>query len=152
MTHRQWSSRRSRGLRGVATVILVVGSLLLTTTTGAAAQPPPPCINYVHHEPGGRVEVDLRLDPRSGTFGSLVVFWFINDPGAAPGIYNWSHIVNGRSLTPRLDIKDDNFHTTFHTREGWFFGDTYKFQATHYSPATRTTYVSAVNECLITPR
>ncbi len=62
------------------------------------------------------------------------------------------HIVNGRPLGSRLDIKDDNFHTTFHVTEGWHFGDTYKFQATHFSPTTRTTYISAVNECLITPR
>ena len=136
-------------------VIFVVASLFVTVAGEASGQPPPPpppCINYVHREPGGRVEVDLRLDPRTGTFTSLVVFWFLNDPGVAPGFYNWSHIVNGRSLTPRLDIKDDNFHTTFRSQEGWFFGDTYKFQATHYSPVTRTTYISVVNECLITPR
>jgi hypothetical protein len=129
---------------------LVVGLLMTTAGTGFA-QPPPPCINYVHREEAGRVEVDLRLS-KDGTWSSLAVFWFINDAGAAPGFYNWSHLVNGRSLTPQIIWKDDNFHTTFHARDGWYFGDTYKFQATHYSPATKTTYVAAVNECLITPR
>jgi hypothetical protein len=87
-----------------------------------------------------------------GKYSTLTIFWFINDVPARPGIYNWSHLVNGRSLTPRIDIKDDNLHTIFRAIEGWHFGDTYKFQGTHYSPATKTTYVAAVNECLITPR
>jgi hypothetical protein len=129
----------------------LTSALFFTFSGTAVAQPPPPCLNYVHREEGGRVEVDLRLS-RDGTYSSLAVFWFLNDEGSAPGFYNWSHVVNGRSLTPQLILKDDNFHTTFHSREGWYFGDTYKFQATHFSPATRTTYVSAVNECLITPR
>jgi hypothetical protein len=142
--------RRSTGRATVVTA-LVVGLLLATAGTGSA-QPPPPCINYVHHEEAGRVEVDLRPDPDTGTYSTLTVFWFINDVEARPGIYHWTHIVNGKPGSLHVELKDDNVHTAFKAREGWFFGDTYKFQATHYSPATQTTYVAAVNECLITPR
>lgn len=98
------------------------------------------------------MEVDLRFDPATGAYSTLTIFWFINDVAGRPGIYNWSHLVNGRSYKPRFDIKDDNFHTAFRVIDGWHFGDTYKFQGTHYSNATRTTYIAAVNECLITPR
>jgi hypothetical protein len=142
--------RRSTGQ--VAACAALVVSLLLITCGTASAQPPPPCINYVHHEEAGRVEVDLRFDPATGTYSTLTIFWFINDVAGRPGIYNWSHLVDGRSRTPRLDIKDDNFHTAFRSIDGWYFGDTYKFQGTHYSNTTRTTYIAAVNEFLITPR
>lgn len=63
------------------------------------------------------------------------------------------HIDNGTpDSPPRFDIKDDNLHTAFRMSEGWRYGDRYRFQATHFSPATNTTYVAAVNECLIVPR
>jgi hypothetical protein len=138
-------------VRAIVVIAAVLGILMATAGTGFA-QPPPPCINYVHHEEAGRVEVDLRFDPKVGQYSTLTIFWFINDIPARPGIYNWSHVANGRSLTPRIDIKDDNFHTAFRAVDGWHFGDTYRFQGTHYSAATRTTYIAAVNECLITPR
>ncbi|WP_300007997.1 hypothetical protein [Pseudonocardia sp.] len=131
---------------------MACAAVLTGATPGVAAAQPPPCINYVHTEEAGRVEVDLRLDPATGNFSTLTIFWFINDAGAQPGIYNWSHVVNGVSQTPRIDIKDDNFHTAFRAVDGWYFGDTYRLQATHYSNATNTTYVAAVNECVITPR
>jgi hypothetical protein len=150
MTNRCRGSGRLRGPAGIAAGLVVCFALAITGT--AVAQPPPPCIEYVHREEGGRVEVDLRFDPKSGTFSSLAVFWFINDIAARPGIYHWTHIVNGKPKHFHSEFKDDNVHTTFKAQEGWFFGDTYKFQATHYSPATRTHYISVVNECLITPR
>jgi hypothetical protein len=143
---------RCRSAARANVVIAIVLGILMTTTGTGFAQPRPPCINYVHHEEAGRVEVDLRFDPAVGQYSTLTIFWFINDVSARPGIYNWSHFVNGRSLTPHIDIKDDNFHTAFRAIEGWYFGDTYRFQGTHYSAATNTTYVAAVNECLITPR
>ncbi|MGQ0574492.1 MAG: hypothetical protein ACT4RN_09840 [Pseudonocardia sp.] len=147
-----FSSDRRRHLARVSVgVSLVIGSLLSVASV-ADAQIPPPCHNYVHREEAGSVEVDMRFDPKTGAFSTLAVFWFINDPGAQPGIYNWSHLVNGRSLTPRIDLKDDNFHTTFRAADGWKYGDTYKLQATHYSNVTQTTYIAAVNECTLVPR
>jgi hypothetical protein len=77
-------------------IAVVLGMLMAAAGTGFAQ--PPPCINYVHHEEAGRVEVDLRFDPAVGTYSTLTIFWFIDDVAARPGIYNWSHLVNGRSL------------------------------------------------------
>lgn len=147
-------SARTRSRR--AALVLAVAAATFAASTGAAAAQPgiQPCINYVHTEPGGRVQVDLRRDRLTGRESVLTVWWFINDVGAPPGIYQWSHVVNGVPRSLHVDLKDDNLHTGFRSNEdgGWKFGDRYKFQATHYSAVTRTTYVSAVNECIITPR
>ena len=140
-------------------VTVLAGILMLAVVPGvAAAQDIPPCINYSHQEEAGRVEVDLRFDPKAGTFSTLNMWWFIDDPGAAPGFYNWNHLVNGRATSaPNFVYKDDQLHTTFRMAErftgvNWRWGDTYTFQATHYSPTTQTSYVSAYNMCRITPR
>lgn len=138
----------------------IVGALvlLLGGTGVAAADPIPPCLNYVHREEAGRVEVDLRPDERTGTFTTLTMWWFIDDPGAAPGVYTWNHLVNGRATSsPNVIVKDDQLHTSLrmierHAGLQWTWGDVYTFQATHYSPATSTTYVAANNRCRITPR
>jgi hypothetical protein len=74
-----------------------------------------------------------------------------SEVGGAAGTYYWNHVLNGRPLPKHFEVKDDNPHTIFGMSEGWVFGDVYKFQATHYSPATRKTYV-AYNECVITRR
>jgi hypothetical protein len=134
--------------------MVVVLTLSLGTTGGTAqAAGVPPCINYSHAEEGGHIEIDLRFDPKTGRNTTLTIFLFVNDPGAAPGTYVWNHVLNGRPWGPQhFELKDDNLHTVFREQEGWVFGDRYKFQATHYSPATQKTYVSAYNECVITPR
>jgi len=139
-------------------MIAGVVTLLLGETGAAVAEPIAPCVNYVHREEAGRVEIDLRLDERTGTFTTLTMWWFIDDPGAAPGLYTWNHLVNGRATSsPNVVAKDDQLHTSLrmidqHAGLQWAFGDVYTFQATHYSPATRTTYVAANNQCRITPR
>lgn len=131
----------------------MVAFALVTSGAVAEAAPVPPCINYTHAEEGGHIYIDLRFDTKTGHYTTLTIFLFINDPGAAPGTYYWNHILNGRPLQPHFELdKDDNFHTVFAMREGWAFGDHYKMQATHYSPVTQKSYVSAVNECVITPR
>ncbi|MGH3885579.1 MAG: hypothetical protein ACRDSZ_03245 [Pseudonocardiaceae bacterium] len=122
--------------------------------TADAGTAPAPCINYVHQEEAGRVEVDLRPDPANGgQFTTLTIFWFINDPVGRPGTYFWSHFLNNQPTGGNhFEVKDDNLHTIFRMRDGWKFGDVYKFQATHYAPQNHTTYISVVNECTITPR
>jgi hypothetical protein len=136
--------------RAIACLGSAVGLLLVTTGTSVAQ--PPPCINYVRTEESGRVEIDLRQDPATGTFSTLTIFWFINDPVARPGTYNWTHVLNGIPQGNHLEIKDDNLHTVYRVTEGWHFGDIYKFQAAHFSPATNTQYLAVNNECVITPR
>lgn len=136
----------------------VVMTMIATTSVGAADEVPP-CFNDTHREEAGRVEVDLRPNPRDGgALTELTMWWFIDDPGVAAGTYNWNHIINGRATTaPHFDLKDDQLHTSLRMFERlvgqqWAWGDVYKLQATHYSPVTQTTYVSAYNECRITPR
>jgi hypothetical protein len=47
--------------------------------------------------------------------------------GAAPGTYNWNHLVNGRATSsPNFTVKDDQLHTSLN--------------------------VAAYDQCLITPR
>lgn len=112
----------------------------------------PPCLNFEHHEEAGRVTVDLRPGP-DGRQTTLTIFWFINDVPARPGEYYGNHFVNGKIVGGlHRDDKDDNVHTIFRMSEGWKYGDTYKFQGTHFSPVTNTHYIAAVNECVIVPR
>ena len=81
-------------------VALLAGILMLAAAPGvAAAQGIPPCINYSHQEEAGRVEVDLRFDPLTGTFSTLNMWWFIDDAGAAPGFYYWNHLINVRATS-----------------------------------------------------
>jgi hypothetical protein len=55
------------------------------------------------------------------------MWWFIDEPGAAPGTYNWNHLVNGRATSsPNFTVKDDQLHTSLN--------------------------VAAYDQCLITPR
>lgn len=138
---------------------LVLGIVLVLGSSGTAgADPIEPCLNYVHREEAGRVEVDLRPDERTGAFTTLTMWWFLEDTAPAPGLYIWNHLVNGRATSsPNMVVKDDQLHTSLkmvdlHTGTQWQFGDIYTFQATHYSPATDTTYVAAYNRCRITPR
>jgi hypothetical protein len=60
---------------------------MATAGTGLA-QPPPLCINYVHREEAGRVEVDLRFDPKIGQYSTLTIFWFIHEPFSVAG-WDW---------------------------------------------------------------
>jgi hypothetical protein len=139
-------------------VLLGVVVALAGASGSAGAEPIAPCLNYVHREEAGRVEVDLRPDERTGTFTTLTMWWFIDEPGAAPGVYTWNHMINGRATaSPNIVVKDDQLHTSLkmidrHTGLQWQWGDIYTFQATHYSPTTDTTYVAAHNRCRITPR
>lgn len=141
---------------GIVTV--VVGLMLGLSPALAGAQEVPPCINYSHREEAGRIEVDLRFDPTTGTFSTLTMWWFIDDVEAAPGVYQWNHLVNGRATSsPNITAKNDQLHTSLKMVDRfagvqWRWGDIYTFQATHYSPATTTTYVAATNQCRITPR
>lgn len=132
----------------------MAATLMLVFNGGTArASAPPPCINYSHAEEGGHIEIDLRYDPKTRRYTTLTIFLFVNDPNGAAGTYLWTHILNGQPWGGmHFELKDDNLHTVFREEEGWVFGDHYKFQATHYSPATQTTYVAAENECVITPR
>lgn len=134
-------------------VAVVAAWTLVSNGLVAEAAPVPPCIGYRHVEEGGHIDIDLRFDPKTGRYSTLTIFLFVDDPGAAPGTYYWTHILNGQPWgSPRFELKDNNFHTVFRQEEGWTFGDHYKFQATHYSPATQKSYIAAVNECIITPR
>ena len=137
----------------------ITAVLVLAVSTGvAAAQDIPPCINYSHQEEAGRVEVDLRFDPKTAAFTTLTMWWFLDEPGAAPGFYHWNHLLNGRATTaPNFLYKDDQLHAALPMVDrvsgpNWQWGDTYTFQATHYSPTTQTSYVSAYNMCRLTPR
>ncbi len=135
----------------------VIGAVAALTFAGggatAQAATVPPCINYSHAEEGGHIEIDLRFDPKTKRNTTLTIFLFVNDPAGAPGTYTWTNILNGKPWgSPHFELKDNNLHTVFRQEEGWVFGDHYRFQATHYSPATRTTYIAAYNECVITPR
>jgi hypothetical protein len=60
-------------VRAIVVIAAVLGILMATAGTGFA-QPPHPCINYVHHEEAGRVEVDLRFDPKVGQYSTLTIF------------------------------------------------------------------------------
>ena len=145
--------------RRLHTLVLGILVMMLCASGVAGAEPVEPCLNYVHREEAGRVEIDLRPDPVLGTFSTLTMFWFIDEPQARKGIYIWNHIINGRT-TPRSTstIKDDGLHTSLRMYdrsrpiECGDWGDVYTFQATHFSPETKTSYVAAVNRCRITPR
>ncbi|WP_433802585.1 hypothetical protein [Actinomycetospora sp. CA-084318] len=139
-------------------VLVLTIAATFSAPSSASGEAIPPCINYVHREEAGRVEIDLRPDDSLGTFSVLTMWWFINDIEARPGIYTWNHLVNGRATSsPNMIVKDDNLHTALRMIDQvrgpqWSWGDVYTLQATHYSPATNTTYVAAYNRCRITPR
>lgn len=141
----------------VASILVALGTVFSTTVV-ASAEAIPPCLNYVHTEEAGRVEIDLRPDEKLGTFSTLTMWWFINDVEARPGIYTWNDLINGHATSsPNVIVKDDNLHTALKMIDQvrgpqWHWGDVYTLQATHYSPATNTTYVAAYNRCRITPR
>lgn len=56
---------RRRRLNALVLGILV---MMLGATGIAGAEPIEPCLNYVHREEAGRVEIDLRPDPQTGAF------------------------------------------------------------------------------------
>jgi hypothetical protein len=137
-------------------MIALVSTAMIAAVPASASAAAPPCLNYESVQEGGRVTVDLRPD-ETGAQTVLTIFWFIN--GSAAGTYGWQHFVNGNPVGGRqVAVKDDNLHTAFRSVENsggtvnWRFGDVYHFDATHFAPSENTTYITPVNECVITPR